>query len=83
MNALDPKVLRPELGDFNSIICFRAVVVGREEALGERAAAVALKAAGRARVHLEVFDRTAQPIDHPVGFPEGRYLKAVFARVNP
>jgi len=41
------------------------------------------KAAGRAGVHLEVFDRTAQPIDHPVGFPEGRYLKAVYARVNP
>ena len=41
------------------------------------------KAAGRAGVHLDVFDRTAQPIDHPVGFPEGRYLKAVFARLNP
>lgn len=41
------------------------------------------KAAGRAGVHLDVFDRTTQPIDHPVGFPEGRYLKAVFARLNP
>ena len=51
MNQLNPAVLRPELGDFNSIVCFRAVVVGMEEALGERAAAVALKAAGRARGH--------------------------------
>lgn len=41
--------LRPVLGDFNSIICFRALVVGTEEALGERAAHVALKAAGRKR----------------------------------
>ncbi len=41
------------------------------------------KAAGRARVHRDVFDRTAQPIDHPVGFPEDRSLKAAFACVNP
>jgi predicted hydrocarbon binding protein len=41
--------LRPELGDFSSIVCFKAVVVGMEEALGERTAAVALKAAGRKR----------------------------------
>jgi hypothetical protein len=25
--------------------------------------------------------RTGHPLDHPVGFPEGAYLKAVFARV--
>ena len=41
--------LRPELGDFSSIVCFKAVVVGMEEALGEKTAAVALKAAGRKR----------------------------------
>lgn len=41
--------LRPELGDFSSIICFKAVVVGVEEALGAKAAAIALIAAGRAR----------------------------------
>jgi hypothetical protein len=40
---------RPTLGDYNSIICFRALVVGVEEALGKRAAHVALKAAGRMR----------------------------------
>lgn len=41
--------LRPELGDFNSIVCFKAVVVGVEEALGEKAAAIAMIAAGRTR----------------------------------
>ena len=43
--------LRPDLGNFSSIVCFKAVVVGVEQALGVRAAAVALKAAGRARGH--------------------------------
>lgn len=41
--------LRTELGDFSSIICFRALVVGTEEALGEKAAAIALISAGRNR----------------------------------
>jgi hypothetical protein len=41
--------LRPELGDFSSIVCFRAVVTGVEEALGEKAAAIALISAGRNR----------------------------------
>lgn len=41
--------LRSELGDFSSIVCFKAVVVGIEEALGEKAAAISLIAAGRAR----------------------------------
>ncbi len=43
--------IRPELGDFSSIVCFRALVVGIEEALGRRAALVALKSAGRKRGH--------------------------------
>ncbi len=38
-------------------------------------------AARAARRPLDVVRRTGQPIDHPVGFPEGAYLKAVFARV--
>jgi hypothetical protein len=46
--ATDP-LLRPELGDFNSIICFRALVNGLEEALGPKAAMIATIAAGRAR----------------------------------
>lgn len=41
--------LRQELGDFNSIVCTKAIVVGVEEALGEKAAAIALISAGRQR----------------------------------
>ena len=41
--------IRPDLGDFSSIVCFKAVVTGIEEALGEKAALIALMAAGRAR----------------------------------
>ena len=41
--------LRPTLGDFSSIICFRAVVAGVEDTLGNQAAWVALKSAGRMR----------------------------------
>ncbi len=41
--------IRKELGNFSSIVCFKAVVVGIEEALGEKAAAIAMIAAGRNR----------------------------------
>lgn len=41
--------LRPQLGDYSSIVCFKALVVGVEKALGERAATVALTSAGRQR----------------------------------
>lgn len=41
--------LRATLGDFSSIICFRALVLGIEDTLGDQAAAVSLKAAGRRR----------------------------------
>lgn len=41
--------IRPTLGDFSSIVCFRAVVAGVEETLGAQAAGVALKGAGRMR----------------------------------
>jgi predicted hydrocarbon binding protein len=40
---------RPELGDFSSIVCFKSAIVGMEEALGEKATAIALTAAGRSR----------------------------------
>lgn len=40
---------RKELGEFSSIVCFKAVVTGAEEALGEKAAAITLIAAGRNR----------------------------------
>ncbi|MDD1414166.1 hydrocarbon-binding protein [Dolichospermum sp. ST_con] len=41
--------LRKELGDFSSIVCFKAAITGMEEALGEKATAIALTTAGRAR----------------------------------
>ena len=42
-------MLRPTLGDFSSIVCFKAAIVGMEDALGDKATAIALTAAGRAR----------------------------------
>lgn len=41
--------VRPTLGDFSSIVCFKALVVGVEDTLGAAAAGVALKGAGRKR----------------------------------
>ncbi|WP_413171588.1 hydrocarbon-binding protein [Anabaena azotica] len=41
--------LRQQLGDFSSIICFKAAITGMEEALGDKATAIALTSAGRAR----------------------------------
>jgi hypothetical protein len=49
LSTLISTEIRSELGDFSSIICFKAVVVGVEEALGEKAAAISLIAAGRVR----------------------------------
>ena len=42
-------LIRSELGDFSSIVCFKAVITGMEDALGEKATAIALISAGRAR----------------------------------
>ena len=39
-------------------------------------------AADRADRRLDVIERTDHDLDHPVGFPEGAYLKAMFARVD-
>jgi predicted hydrocarbon binding protein len=41
--------LRPELSDFSSIVCLKSIITGMEEALGDKATAIALVAAGRAR----------------------------------
>ena len=41
--------LRTELGDFSSVRCLKAIITGMEDALGEKATAIALIAAGRAR----------------------------------
>jgi predicted hydrocarbon binding protein len=40
---------RPTLGGFSSIICFKAAIVGMEDALGDKATAIALTTAGRSR----------------------------------
>jgi predicted hydrocarbon binding protein len=40
---------REKLGDFSSIVCFKSVITGMEDALGEKATAISLIAAGRAR----------------------------------
>jgi predicted hydrocarbon binding protein len=40
---------RPILGEFNSIVCFKAVITGMEEALGAKATSISLIAAGRTR----------------------------------
>lgn len=40
---------RQQLGDFSSVVCFKAAIAGMEEALGEKATAIALTAAGRKR----------------------------------
>lgn len=47
--SIDQKSLRPELGDFSSLVCLKAIVTGTEEALGDKAAAIALICAGRQR----------------------------------
>jgi hypothetical protein len=39
-------------------------------------------AAGRSGIVLADALRTAHAVDHPVGFPQGGYLKAVFATVE-
>lgn len=41
--------LREVLGDYSSIVCLKAIITGMEDALGEKATAIALIAAGRAR----------------------------------
>lgn len=43
--------LRPELGDFNSIVCFKAVITGVEDTLGKDGAAVVFTRAGKVRGH--------------------------------
>ena len=40
------------------------------------------RAAARSGRVLRELARTGQPLDHPIGFPEGAYLKSVFAVAN-
>lgn len=43
--------LRSDLGNFNSIVCFKAVITGVEDTLGPDGAAVVFTRAGRMRGH--------------------------------
>lgn len=47
--AIAEKSIRKELGDFSSVVCFKHVITGVEEALGDKAAAIAFIMAGRKR----------------------------------
>ncbi|GAA5514004.1 hypothetical protein Dcar01_02753 [Deinococcus carri] len=49
MTATTTQPLRPTLGDFNSIVCFKAVIVGVEDTLGTDGAAVVFTRAGKVR----------------------------------
>jgi predicted hydrocarbon binding protein len=40
---------REELGNFSSVVCLKAIITGMESSLGEKATAISLTAAGRAR----------------------------------
>jgi hypothetical protein len=63
-------MLRPMLGEFISIACFKAALVGMEEALGRQTTAIALTAAGRTKgkllaKELDLVDTTL-PLDDVV-----------------
>ena len=49
MNMQNSLANRPNLGEFISIVCFKSAITGMEAALGEKATAIAMLAAGRAR----------------------------------
>ncbi|MBW4480315.1 MAG: hydrocarbon-binding protein [Tolypothrix brevis GSE-NOS-MK-07-07A] len=72
-------MLRPKLGDFSSIVCFRSAIVGMEDALGEKATAIALIAAGRSRgkhlaqeLGLTVANSSLDDIASKLGFALGK-----------
>lgn len=45
------KTMRSQLGDFSSIVCFKAVITGVEDTLGPDGAAVVFTRAGKVRGH--------------------------------
>lgn len=49
VTAITPESLRPHLGDYSSIVCFKAVIVGVEDTLGPDGAAVVFIRAGKVR----------------------------------
>ena len=51
MTATTSAPLRPHLGHYNSVVCFKAVIVGVEDTLGPDGAAVVFTRAGKVRGH--------------------------------
>lgn len=47
LKTVEPNVLRKELGDFSSIIFLKTILIGMEDAIGEKTAAIAMISAGR------------------------------------
>ena len=41
------------------------------------------QAAHKAKRPLRILQQTGHPLDHPIGFPEGAYLKCIFGTVRP
>jgi predicted hydrocarbon binding protein len=87
MNIQNSIANRPSLGGFISIVCFKSVITGMEEALGEKATAISMIAAGRSRGKNLVkdlglsnssldFDAIAAQLNSAVG-SEGTRLTAV------
>lgn len=72
--ALALGVLRPG-GTLVTASCSSRVSAGDFFAAVRRGAA-------RAGLALHEFDRTGHPVDHPVGFAEGAYLKCLYAQVD-
>lgn len=58
--------LRQELGDFSSIVCFKAVITGVEDTLGKDGAAVVFIRAGKVRGHALARELGVAGSDTPV-----------------
>ncbi|PTY06074.1 hypothetical protein DB346_01525 [Verrucomicrobia bacterium LW23] len=82
---------RQELGDFSSIVCFKAVITGVEDTLGPDGAAVVFTRAGRVRgetlaksLNLEgsniPVEKLAETLDAALGTKGTRLCRVVAAR---
>ena len=74
--------LRARLGDFSSVVCLKAIIVGMEDILGVQATAISLTSAGRIRGKdvsgelgtsgAESLDQLARRLDEVLGAPGTR-----------
>lgn len=58
--------IREELGDFSSIVCFKAVITGVEDTLGPDGAAVVFTRAGKVRGHNVVRELGVENSNMPI-----------------